>query len=85
MSAASVVKALVKSTPNLALMGMSLFWMYSTLGWRVRRTRRAFEKELVSQGMSKDDARRLSECFTELKNSLTIALRQGIAGRVNID
>lgn len=84
MSAASAVKALVKSTPNLALMGMSLFWMYSTLGWRVRRTRRAFEKELVSQGMSREDARRLSECFTELKNSLTTALRQGIAGGVNV-
>jgi len=84
MSAASDVKALVKSTPNLAMMGMSLFWMYSTLGWRVRRTRRAFEKELVSQGMSREDARRLSECFTELKNSLATALRQGIAGGVNV-
>lgn len=83
MSAASDVKALVKSTPSLALMSMSLFWMYSTLGWRVRKTRRAFEKELVSQGMS-EDARRLSECFNELKNSLTTALRQGFAGRFNV-
>ena len=78
MSAPQVVKTLVKSTPNLARMGTSLFWTYLTLGWKVRKARRAFEKQLVSQGMSKEDAKRLSECFSELKNNITRMLYQGV-------
>lgn len=78
MSASQVVKTLIKSTPNLARMGTSLIWMYISLGWKVRKARRAFEKQLVSQGMSKEDAKRLSECFSELKNSITRMLFQGV-------
>jgi hypothetical protein len=78
MSVAPMVKTLIKATPHLAIMGTSLFWMYLTLGWRVRKARRAFEKQLVSQGMSKEDAKRLSECFSELKNSITDMLRRGV-------
>jgi hypothetical protein len=80
MSVAPTVKALIKATPHLATMGISLFWMYLTLGWRVRKARRAFEKQLVSQGMSKEDAKRLSVCFSELKNSITSMLRRGVTG-----
>lgn len=82
MSAPQLVKTLVKSTPNLARMGTCLFWMYLTLGWKVRKARRAFEKQLVSQGMSKEDAKRLSVCFSELKNIITRMLYQGVT--VNI-
>jgi hypothetical protein len=78
MSVAPMIKTLMKATPHLAIMGTSLFWMYLTLGWRVRKTRRAFEKQLVSQGMSKEDAKRLSACFSELKNSITNMLRRGL-------
>jgi hypothetical protein len=57
---------------------LSLGWMYTTLGWRVRSTRRAFEKELLRQGMSKEDAKRLSEAFEELKDNVLGALRGGV-------
>jgi hypothetical protein len=60
-------------------MSLSLFWTYVTLGKRVRKARRAFEQQLIIQGMTKEDAERLSACFEELKNSLTHALRRGIA------
>jgi hypothetical protein len=80
MSSVSVVKSLMKSTPRLAIMSSSLFWMYLTLGWKVRKARKVFENELVSQGMSAKDAKRLSQCFNELKNSLTIVVRNGITG-----
>ena len=79
MSAVPTVKAAFKATPHLAIMGSSLFWMYVTLGRRVRKTRRAFEKQLISQGMSKEDAKRLSACYDDLKNSLTNMLRRGFA------
>ncbi|MCJ7718320.1 hypothetical protein MUO69_00115 [Candidatus Bathyarchaeota archaeon] len=46
----------------------------------MRKARRAFEKQLILQGMSNEDAKRLSACFEELKNSITGMLKQGIAG-----
>jgi hypothetical protein len=60
-------------------MSVSLFWAYLTLGRRVRKARRAFERQLIIQGMAKQDAERLSACFEELKNSITQVLKQGIA------
>jgi hypothetical protein len=80
MSAATMVTTVVKSTPYLARMSLSLFWMYLTLGSRVRKTRKAFEKQLMQQGMSKEDAKRLSACFEELKNNITGTIRQGMVG-----
>jgi len=78
MSAVPMVKALFKATPHLAILGTSLFWMYLTLGWRVRKARTAFEKQLVSQGMSREDAKRLGTCYNELKNNITNMLRRQV-------
>jgi hypothetical protein len=52
--------------------------MYLTLGRRVSKTRKAFEKQLIQQGMSKEDAKRLSACFEDLKNNIAGMLKQGI-------
>jgi hypothetical protein len=78
MSAASMVTAVIKSSPYLARLSLSLLWMYLTLGRRVSKTRKAFEKQLIQQGMSKEDAKRLSVCFEDLKNNITGILKQGI-------
>ncbi|MCW4018792.1 MAG: hypothetical protein NWF00_08985 [Candidatus Bathyarchaeota archaeon] len=78
MSAATIVTTLVKVTPHVGVLGLNLAWMYLTLGSRVRKTRRAFEKQLLQQGMSKEDASRLSACFEDLKNDLTTTLKQGL-------
>jgi hypothetical protein len=78
MSTASVVTSVIKSSPYLALMFLSLFWMYLTLGRRVGKTRKAFEEQLVQQGMSRQDAKRLSACFEDLKDNITGMLRQRI-------
>jgi hypothetical protein len=78
MSAASVVTEVIKSSPYLARMSLNLFWMYLTLDRRVSKTRKAFEKQLIQQGMSKGDAKRLSACFEDLKNNITGMLKQGI-------
>jgi hypothetical protein len=63
-------------------MSLVLFWMYLTLGRRVSKTRRAFEEQLVRQGMSKEDARKLSSCFENLKDSITSTLKQEMIGPV---
>ena len=78
MSAAFVVTAVIKSSPYLARMSLSLFWIYLTLGRRVSKTRKAFEKQLIQQGMSKEDAKRVSVCFEDLKDNITGMLKQGI-------
>ena len=50
------------------VLNISALWL--TLGWNVRKARRAFEKELVSQGMATKDAKKLSAQYSKLKNAL---------------
>jgi hypothetical protein len=78
MSEAKIITMLVKSTPHLARMSLSLVWVYLTLGSRVHKTRKAFEKQLTAQGMSKEDAERLSACYEDLKNNITGMIKQNI-------
>jgi len=75
--ASEVFVALFRSGPRIVRLMLSLGWMYVTLGWRVRRARRAFEKELVRMGMSKEDAKCLSAAFEELKNNVLGVMKGG--------
>ena len=77
----TIVTAAVKSTPYIARFSLSLMWMYLTLGYRVRKTRGAFEKQLTAQGMSKEDAKRLSASYEDLKNEITVGLKQAVISR----
>lgn len=56
----------------------SLFVIWLTLGWKVRRTRKAFEKELIAEGMTREDAQRLSAQFKILKDDIMSAFRRSI-------
>ncbi len=78
MSAVSILTVLFKSIPHLAIVFLNLLWAYVTLCRRVRKTRRAFEKQLIQQGMAKQDAQRLSSCYEDLKNNITGMLKEGI-------
>ena len=79
MSVVSIFGAVFRSIPHVSIVVLNLLWMYVTLGRRVHKTRRAFEKQLLQQGMSKQDAQRLSACYEDLKNSITGMLKEGIA------
>ena len=79
LSESSIFTEMFKSSPYLARMSLQLFYTYFTLGSRVRKTRRAFEEELVLSGMSRVDAKRISACYEELKNSITSMLKKGVA------
>jgi hypothetical protein len=78
MNAVTLMKSLVKLTPHISLLVLSLLWAYLTLGLRVRQTRRAFERQLIGEGMSKEDAKRLSACYQELKNNLSATVKDGL-------
>jgi len=54
---------------------LSFFALWLTLGWRVRKTRKAFEKQLIRQGMAKNDAKRLSAQFSKLKDEMMNSLK----------
>ena len=82
MSASSVFVSVLGSAPRLIWLMLDLSWTYLTLGWRVRKTRRAFEKQLIQQGMSKADAKRLSACFEELKEGLVYSMKHGLSSGI---
>jgi hypothetical protein len=79
-NAVSLMKSMVKLTPHISILVLSVLWAYLTLGLRVRQTRRAFEKQLISEGMSREDAKRLSSCYQDLKVNLTAAVKEALIG-----
>jgi hypothetical protein len=55
---------------------------WTTLGWKVRKTRKAFEKQLIRQGMSKKDAQRLSAQYAKMKDEIMRGIRQSFVRRI---
>jgi hypothetical protein len=68
------ILSIMSAGVNLTRLILSLIGLWVELGWSLRRTRKAFEKELIKQGMKKQDARRISAQFTKLKNEITSSL-----------
>jgi len=70
---------LILSVINSAVYGNrllgSLALIYLGLRWKVRKARRAFEKELIKQGMPKQDAKRISAKYSALKNEAINAIK----------
>ncbi|MEM4704278.1 MAG: hypothetical protein QXJ02_04345 [Candidatus Bathyarchaeia archaeon] len=62
----------------LVQLTVSLFALWLTLGWRVRQTRKAFEKQLIQSGMAKKDAKRLSRQYSKLKDELVNTFRGSV-------
>jgi hypothetical protein len=69
---------MIQLTPHISILVLSLLWAYLTLGLRVRQTRRAFERQLISEGMSKEDAKRLSACYQDLKDNLSATVKESL-------
>ncbi len=64
------IRAVLSGASSILRLLISLFWMWITLGWRVRKARKAFEKQLTKEGMSKEDAKRLSRQYVSLKDKI---------------
>jgi len=78
MGKTRIALSLFSIVPHLVRLLSSLFYLWLTLDWKVRKTRKTFEKELIKQGMSKEDAKRLSAQYTILKNNLVRGLKRSI-------
>jgi len=48
----------------------SLISAWIIIKWNVRKARKSFEHEMMKVGVSKEDARKLSECFIILEGQL---------------
>jgi len=57
---------------------LCLLSSWISIKWKVRKARRAFEKEAVKHGISKEEARRLSEVFTALEGQLRDAVKASL-------
>jgi hypothetical protein len=60
---------------------LSLLALWLSFGWKVRRARKAFEKELVKMGMAKKDAEKLSAWYSKLKNDIMQTVKSYIFAR----
>ena len=67
-------KTILSAGFSLASLMNTLLLQWLTLGWKVRKARKAFEKELIKEGMSKEDAERLSEFYKNLKDQIVTAV-----------
>lgn len=72
------ISSLISAVLSLIRVLLSLFALWFTLSWKVRKARKAFEKELMQQGMAKRDAERLSAQFSKLKNEMISTLKGSI-------
>lgn len=61
---------------NLTRLSLILFVLWLTFGWNVRKARKAFEKQLILQGMKKKDAKRISSQYVKLKNEIMSTLKK---------
>lgn len=57
---------------------LSLFALWLSFSWKVRKARKAFEKELVKMGMAEKDAKRLSVWYSKLKNDIVQTVKSSI-------
>jgi hypothetical protein len=70
------ISSIISAGFSLIHLLLSLFVLWLTLGWKVRQTRKAFEKQLIRQGMAKKDAKKLSVQYSKLKNEVMNALKR---------
>jgi len=69
------IRSIFSILSSLTRLLLSLFTLWFTFGWKVRKARKAFEKQLIRQGMAKKNAKRLSAQYSNLKNEIMNVLK----------
>jgi len=75
MGRSLLIVSVMSGAVSVARLLSSLFLIYLTLGWKVRRAKKAFEKELMKAGMPKEAAKRMSARYAALKDDTLNALK----------
>ncbi len=68
------ITSIVKIGLHLIKLVLNLGYLWLTLGWKVRKARKAFEKELVKNGVPKETAKKLGKKYSSIKDEITRAL-----------
>jgi hypothetical protein len=69
------VASIISVIPHAVRLLLSLLDLWLSFGWKVRKARKAFEKELVKMGMARKDAKRLSAWYLKLKKDIMNTLK----------
>lgn len=64
------ISTVIKAGLHLSKLVLSLGFIWLTLGWKVRKAKKAFEKELVKSGMPKEAARILAKKYSSVKDEV---------------
>lgn len=76
------IQSVIIAGVSLIRLLLSLFVLWLTFGWKVRKTRRAFEKQLICQGMAKKDAKKLSAQYSKMKNEIMNTLKGSLVRNI---
>jgi hypothetical protein len=72
------IRSIISIALSTSYLLFNLLILWATLGWKVRKTRKAFEKQLIRQGMAKKNAKRLSAQYSRLKSEMMNTLKRSI-------
>jgi len=61
---------MLKGGLHLSKLVFDLLLIWLTLGWKVRKAGKAFEKELVESGMPKETAKKLAKKYSSVKDEI---------------
>jgi len=61
---------IIKGALYLSKVVMDMFFIWLTLGWKVRKARNAFERELVKSGMPKEAAKKIAKKYSSVKDEV---------------
>ncbi|MEM2129355.1 MAG: hypothetical protein QXI71_05505 [Candidatus Bathyarchaeia archaeon] len=79
----NTIVIVVKSSYYTFRLGSSLFFTWLTLGFKVRKVRKLFEKQLVDVGISRADAKYLSRIYLDLKDQILAIVKSSITSSGN--
>ncbi|MDI6848062.1 MAG: hypothetical protein QMD13_02375 [Candidatus Bathyarchaeia archaeon] len=64
------ISTIIKAGLHLSKLVLNLVFIWLTLGWKVRKARKAFEKELIKGGMPKEAAKKLGKKYSSVKDEV---------------
>jgi len=64
------ISTIIRGGLYLSKLLLDMFFIWLTLGWKVRKARKAFEKELVKSGMPKEAAEKLAKKYSSVKDEV---------------
>ena len=72
------ITAIIKAGLHLIKLILSLGFIWLTLGWKVRKARKAFEKELIKGGVPKETAKKLGKKYAAVKDEIMREIRSSV-------